>query len=444
MSKRKEGVNAMRQKIKHGLVLSLCLLLLCIGVPVHAVSAKNKVDDTSEMKILKQFRPEIDVYYNFEVEEAQDLRIFNRDITDSKVVYMEYEVSDVEDLTTLTGFSLYNNTTNFTKAFEAFTTYKEGKKSPMLVEGAKYYICFAKRDNEIEIYAQRTVNGVSENVKMQDMYGEYNKDYNYFTLAFGSEYGHTVTCKFKNFRCYDANGKDLGVQLGQAHASMFKIDQMGMVDDSEEFEGVYYCKEKPELGLIALGKDFSGYQELNGKKANITYRVFSNGSDEAALHISSPSGKEIYDYRYLQIIDGEKNVYTRLRNVKATFVVDETTSIEEVTAKNGYHIQKPQDPTKEGDTFVGWYLGNGKEYDFNSIATESITLYAKWESGQDKAFVDVEDTDFAPDEHGNEQTKTSVVPVVIAISSSLILIVAGIVGSILVIRRKRHVKEEAE
>lgn len=434
----------MQQKIKQCLVLSLCLLLLCTGVQVNAANAKNKVDDTSEMKVLKQFRPEIDVYYNFEVKDAQDLRIFNRDITDSKVVYMEYEVSDVKDLTTLTGFSLYNNTTNIVKAFEYFTTYQEGEKSAMLVEGAKYYICFAKRDDKLEIYVQRTMNGVSEFIKMQDMYGEYNKDYNYFVLAFGSEYGHTVSCKFKNFRCYDANGKDLGVQLGRDHASMFKVDQMGMVDDSEEFEAVYYCKEKPELGMIALGKNFSGYQEVNGEKTNITYRVFSNGRDVAALHISFPSGKEIYDYRYLQIIDGEKNIYTRLRDVKATFVVDKTTKVEEVTAKNGYRIQKPQDPTKEGDTFVGWYLGNGKEFDFNSIITESITLYAKWKSGQDKVFVDIEDTDFAPDEHGDEHAKTSVVPAVIAISSSLILIAAGIVGSILVIRRKKHVQEKAE
>lgn len=40
--------------------------------------------------------------------------------------------------------------------------------------------------------------------------------------------------------------------------------------------------------------------------------------------------------------------------------------------------KKPEDPTKEGYDFKGWYYNN-KEFDFESTVTKDITLIAKWE-----------------------------------------------------------------
>ena len=37
----------------------------------------------------------------------------------------------------------------------------------------------------------------------------------------------------------------------------------------------------------------------------------------------------------------------------------------------------PQDPTRDGYTFDGWYL-DGEKYDFSTPVTEDITLVAKW------------------------------------------------------------------
>ena len=46
----------------------------------------------------------------------------------------------------------------------------------------------------------------------------------------------------------------------------------------------------------------------------------------------------------------------------------------------GESATKPADPTKTGYTFGGWYKDSActKAYDFNSVVTDNITLYAKW------------------------------------------------------------------
>ena len=41
-------------------------------------------------------------------------------------------------------------------------------------------------------------------------------------------------------------------------------------------------------------------------------------------------------------------------------------------------VMRPTDPTKEGYTFIGWYL-NDEEFDFNTEITSDLTLTARWE-----------------------------------------------------------------
>lgn len=50
---------------------------------------------------------------------------------------------------------------------------------------------------------------------------------------------------------------------------------------------------------------------------------------------------------------------------------------------SGQKAVKPQDPVKEGFVFKGWYKDKdfAEEYDFETKVSKSITLYAKWETG---------------------------------------------------------------
>ena len=63
-----------------------------------------------------------------------------------------------------------------------------------------------------------------------------------------------------------------------------------------------------------------------------------------------------------------------------TFDSDGGSEIKPVTVNDGEKVTKPEDPTKTGYTFKGWFIGD-KEYDFETAVTANITLKAKWEAG---------------------------------------------------------------
>lgn len=70
--------------------------------------------------------------------------------------------------------------------------------------------------------------------------------------------------------------------------------------------------------------------------------------------------------------------------VTVTFDTRGGSSVAEQKIEEGAVCVKPAEPVKEGDAFVGWYTDTsfaaGAEYNFESPVTESITLYARWES----------------------------------------------------------------
>lgn len=59
-------------------------------------------------------------------------------------------------------------------------------------------------------------------------------------------------------------------------------------------------------------------------------------------------------------------------------------SVEDQTVYFGEKISQPEDPTREGYTFAGWYkdiyLKNEWNFD-NDVVTDNMTLYAAWQKG---------------------------------------------------------------
>src|SRR5690606_949771 len=51
-------------------------------------------------------------------------------------------------------------------------------------------------------------------------------------------------------------------------------------------------------------------------------------------------------------------------------------------------ITKPEDPTKEGYMFLGWYL-NDQLFDFETSILSNITLEAKWEEIEEVEYVTI-------------------------------------------------------
>lgn len=62
-----------------------------------------------------------------------------------------------------------------------------------------------------------------------------------------------------------------------------------------------------------------------------------------------------------------------------TFQSDGGSSVSEQQVATGGKVSKPEDPTKEGFTFVGWYLEDGTLYDFDQPVDGPFTLIAHWE-----------------------------------------------------------------
>ena len=99
---------------------------------------------------------------------------------------------------------------------------------------------------------------------------------------------------------------------------------------------------------------------------------------------------------------------TPLPDFVVTFDSNGGSAVESVEVEYDGLLEKPQDPTKQGYTFDGWYLGEA-EFDFETQIRENITLVAKWSANTDTAYVvkhlqeNVENSDYTEVEADREQ-----------------------------------------
>ncbi|MBE6151738.1 MAG: hypothetical protein E7165_00270 [Firmicutes bacterium] len=79
------------------------------------------------------------------------------------------------------------------------------------------------------------------------------------------------------------------------------------------------------------------------------------------------------------------------KNYNVTFDTDGGSVVEAQKVEAGTPVIKPEDPTKEGWDFIGWYYDDA-EYDFNTVVNGNITLIAKWKL-KDIITYEIEKTD---------------------------------------------------
>ena len=70
----------------------------------------------------------------------------------------------------------------------------------------------------------------------------------------------------------------------------------------------------------------------------------------------------------------------KIKQFTVTFVENGGTGVEEQIVQIHKKAQKPENPTREGYAFGGWYADKGltKAFDFNMEITEDTAIYAKW------------------------------------------------------------------
>jgi uncharacterized repeat protein (TIGR02543 family) len=74
---------------------------------------------------------------------------------------------------------------------------------------------------------------------------------------------------------------------------------------------------------------------------------------------------------------------TTVENVTVTFNTNGGTAVEPDTVLLGELLRLPEQPSKEGKTFAGWFTDEAltAQFDKSAPITQNITLYAKWISG---------------------------------------------------------------
>ena len=83
-------------------------------------------------------------------------------------------------------------------------------------------------------------------------------------------------------------------------------------------------------------------------------------------------------------LDYQKNIdnfNTEVNYYTITFDTASGSSIDSIVVKENDTITKPDDPTKEGYTFLGWYIGD-EEFNFEDLVKSDLTLVAKWEENK--------------------------------------------------------------
>ena len=96
-----------------------------------------------------------------------------------------------------------------------------------------------------------------------------------------------------------------------------------------------------------------------------------------------------------------------------TFDVDGEVVAEQNAKDNNFKAVKPENPTKKGYVFTGWYTKNAnneyKPFDFNTTITENTTLYAQWEKIPDHQLTVIGGTFAVKDETIKTETKDDAV-----------------------------------
>lgn len=320
--------------------------------------------------------------YDISLKNARNIAISNLKPAMTSNIYIEYKVASAEYLLSQAGIAISNAPRAqwpHDRGQLQYIRYEEPAAQVELLEpGAEYLILIERSEKDCCVYVRKTKDGVSTEFSLTSVYGKYDKDFKYISLWFGEGDNTNATFRLENFKIYDENKNNLMVQCNKAAV----IDHKGAFEDYAGCEALYYCKKNGNF--IALYKDQTMRHTENKSERKGTYRIEDN-----VLTVDYEDSTGEYDYLYKRITDKEGNVYERLHTYTVKFVSGKGSEVPEqvMSNENGYQVMRPEDPVLKGCEFMGWCTKDGEEFDFESIITESVTLYAKWSGDGGVTFI---------------------------------------------------------
>lgn len=360
--------------------------------------------------------------YSFTVEQASKLAFGNLRPTDSKVVYLEYTIKDVDAKNvSQAGATMTNRPTEAyphgDDGYLKYDVYQKGEETPFLTKNASYLFRFERQDETFDIMVKRTLNGTDTYYAFRNEYNKYKKDYKYVTTWFGEEM--TMKADFVNVKCYDEDGKNLAIQTNND----VSVKHYGPLEDYTECAAVYYCENNDTF--ITLDDECNASRRIGGKEYADTGTYFI---EKAVMQLKIGKKVEKFNYTYNAFRDDEDNTYVRLKEAKVTFksdVIDgEALYSMKTTAKGGYKVTEPDAPQMKGRTFVKWVTGSGETYDFDKVVLDNIELYAQWDGSEATIVSSIQNA------VGNS-------PMMVAGLVCVLVVLATVAGIVLINRRKK-------
>lgn len=364
--------------------------------------------------------------YAFSLKDAGCVAISNGRFTDAKEVYLEYTVKNVRKKEiTQSGVILTNSPMAVYPHGDGsgelvYTPHEKTEECDLLDEGATYLYRFNKQANQYTVLVKRTCKGKTDYFSFPHKFGTFNAKNGYYSVWIGENC--SVSAEFTDVKCYDEEGNNLAIQTNQG----VDITHYGDLEDYSQCAAVYYCKAKNTM--LTLDDDCHASYQVQDSSVTTpgTYSI-----RDGILTLKTKSSTEKYEYVYSALTDKEGNRYDRLKDVTVTYVSDkiggQVLENVTVTAKDGYRLRMPANPTADGRVFKEWQRGDGTAYKFDEVVTESLALYATWDGEQKFTAATLLG---AVKDNGPA----------IAIAVSLVLLIGTALGLGLTGRRKRHDK----
>lgn len=336
------------------------------------------------------FASQINHTYDITVENGYDITIRNKMPNRTGKMFIEYTCADYSVPEGQKGFyqtgiklNHYVTGANYQLRYTNKLTngnLETPEQSDLLVVGAKYLIMMENTETDTkgwDVTIQRTFKGKTEWFKFQSQVGSAMSTNNgYSSLLFGESHLYRGSFKLENLKIYDGNYKHLGAVVGGSGS--FTSTHTGEYISYAGCDTLYYCEANETF--IAVYPD----QTIDITKGEVTKSGTYTIEDSVPGVLTAKIGgeKQEFGFYHTYMTDADKNEYQALTNYKLSFVTGTSEEISEqsFSAELGYKPTKPEDPKLEGDEFLGWVTADGKDFDFNTIMTKSVTLYANWKN----------------------------------------------------------------
>lgn len=386
----------------------------------------------------------VDHWYTVECDAYLYGSISNKRPATGNIIYMEYTVAEGGMKCRSEGTMLSDDplerypydkdADNTYEGYLAFNSYdeqslgyKEGiEDSVLFVEGASYFITFEKMEECLKVAVQRTYKGKVEYIAFDLAFGTYSKDLPNAFIWLESGKAEPKKLVLERFRCYDAQNNNLALQCNNPAVT---FTHHGALEDYAGCEAIYRCNDD--------GSFYAFYSEQtlkfteNGKTTKGSYSI---SQDILTMNVGGKTSSCDYLYQHFTTADGR--LYERLYSYQVTFESNGGSEVESqiLNAENGFKPMRPENPTLDGNTFLGWYTIDGKEYKFEDICLESITLYAKWEKTEYKEVV----------QDGDVEDEKDLIGWAYISGGAVVLAVCIAAGSIIIVKSKKRSDEHHE